>query len=201
MNLRAIAFFLPLSIASAASAADAIYPVDEILDGFRDGCGSLENQQIASASLIAAGWTPISRNEETGQLAVFLDFSRKAASGAAELVGVDMGEIFSFAKTIAGEEVFIVLDEVKADGKRISGCQLYDFGEHRSISVDQASAWLKRAPSEIKQFPEVRTAEWSPGISSGHDSFKIYFVPSESPAKQVFNFHGVALKADALGVE
>ena len=201
MKRRAIAFFLPLAIASAASAADANYPVVEILDAFRDGCGSLENQQTASASLIAAGWTPISRSEETGQLAVFLDFSRKAASEVAESGGVDAGEITPFAKTIAGEEVFMVLDEVKADGNRISGCQLYDFGEERPIPVEQAGSWLKRAPSEIKELPEVRTAEWSPGVRSGHDSFKIFFVPGDSPARQMFNFYGVALKADTLGAE
>ena len=200
MKRRAIAFFLPFAFTSAASAADVNYPVVETLDAFLDGCGSLENQQMASASLIAAGWTPISRNEETGQLAVFLDFSRKAAE-VAESEGADMGEIISFAKTIAGEEVFMVLDEVKADGKRISGCQLYDFGEDRPIPAEQAGSWLKRAPFEIKEFPEVRTAEWSPGVLSGHDSFKIFFVPSDSPARQMFNFYGVALKADTLGAE
>jgi len=201
MKLRGIAFFLPLAIASAANAADANYPVVEILDAFRDGCGSLENQQMASASLIAAGWTPISRSEEAGQLAVFLDFSRKAALEVAESSGVDMGEITSFAKAVAGEEVFMVLDEVKADGKRISGCQLYDFGEDRPIPAEQVGAWLKRAPFEIKEFPEIRTAEWSPGVLSDHDSFKIFFVPSDSPARQMFNFYGVALKADTLGAE
>jgi hypothetical protein len=198
---RAVAFFLSCGLASAVNAAEANYPVVEILDAFRDGCGSLENQQVALASLIDAGWAPISRSEETGQLAVFLNFARNESSEAAELADVDMGEILSFAKTIAGEDVFIVLDEVRADGQRISGCQLYDFGEHRPIPVDQAGAWLKRAPSEVKEFPEVRTAEWSPGMVSGHDSFKIFFVPSDSPARQMFNFYGVALKADTLGAE
>lgn len=192
---------LPLFMASVPALAQQPYPAVEILEAFRDGCGTIESQAAAAGSLTAAGWQPVPSSEETGPLGDFLTFSRQAGAQAAAAEGADIGKIEAFQNTIAGEQVYIVLDEVRAEGARVSGCQLYDFGETRPIALEVAGAWMKRQPTETLNRPEIQTVEWVPGVLPGHDSFKIFFVPNDSPAAQLVRFSGVALKSDTVGVE
>lgn len=185
----------------AAVAAEAPYPEVQLLEAFRDGCGSIKNQAATSTLLVAAGWRPVATSEESGVLAEFLAFSREEGEKAATLEGAEIGKIEAFEKIVAEEQVYIILDEVRADGVRITGCQLYDFGESRPLAKETAAKWLKRDPTATLDRPEIRTAEWMPGILPRHDSFKIFFVPNNSPAVQMVRFSGVALKSDTVGVE
>lgn len=195
--------FLSLAVLPAPStlAQETPYPVTEILEAFRNGCGTLEHQTAASASLVAHGWEPIPVNEESGSLGDFLAFSRNLGANAAAAASVDIGRIEAFKKNVAGEQVFIVLDEVRAEDARVSGCQLYDFNEARPITPDSVTKWLNRQATEVLNRPEMQTAEWLPGLLPNHDSFKIFFVPKGSPAAQRLRFTGVALKSDTVGVE
>ena len=111
-----------------------------------------------------------------------------------------MSEMEVFERTIAGEQLYVVLSEVRVDDTRVSGCRLFDLGETRSIAVEAAQAWLGREATRVIERAEVPVATWEPGTLPGHDSFQIFFVPPDSPLKEVLFFDGVALKSDTVGV-
>ncbi|WP_379550955.1 hypothetical protein [Qipengyuania sp. DGS5-3] len=181
-------------------ATDAPYPAIEVLNAFRDGCGSIANQAAASASLTAAGWTeggafaPI-------QLVQFLTFAQDAGGEAVNAQGGTMSDMEVFEKTVAGERVFIVLSEIKVDGTRVSGCRLFDLGETRAIPAQTVTDWLGAEPIKSVDENVIKVHDWEPGLAPEHDSFQLFFVPNDSPFKAMVKFDGIAFKADTVGVE
>jgi len=199
----ALALTTPLSAQGASSSAGAPetpYPALAVLDAFRSGCGTIEDQAAASESLAAAGWGNSDPSTRPAALTRFLDFAlREGARLVSERDGT-MSEMEVFERTIAGEQLYVVLSEVRVDGTRVSGCRLFDLGETRSIPIETAHAWLGREATKVIDRAEVTVATWEPGTLPGHDSFQIFFVPAESPLKEVLFFDGVALKSDTVGV-
>jgi len=195
------AMFPTASVAHQNNTAnDAVpYPAIEILEAFRDGCGTIENQAAAAVSLASTGWQETNSNE-TDTLAQFLEFARTAGQEIVSARGGTMSEMQVFTQTIQEERIYIVLSEVEIDKVRVSGCRLFDFGETRQISVPQVVDWLNIEPVKIVQEDEVSIANWEPGLLAQHDSFQLFFVPSNSPLKNAFKFDGVALKSDTVGV-
>ena len=196
-----IASIALLALAAPASAQDAPYPSLEILDAFRDGCGSIADQPAASASLSAAGWQIVDPSAAPAPLTEFTTFAREAGGRAVAAQGGTMSEMEVFEKTVAGERLFTILSEVRIEGARVTGCRLFDFGETRKIGVATAQEWLGREPIKILDQDEVHVADWEPGTLPGHDSFQLFFVPTDSPLKQIFKFDGVALKSDSVGID
>ncbi len=195
-----LASIVGLTLAVPAAAQDAPYPAREVLNAFRDGCGKIEDQSAASASLSAAGWQVVDMATAPAQLTEFTTFARDAGGRAVAAQGGTMSEMEVFEKTVAGERLFSILSEVRIDGARVSACRLFDFGETRKIDVATAQQWLGREPNKVIDQEEVSVADWEPGTLPGHDSFQLFFVPTDSPIKQIFKFDGVALKSDTLTV-
>ncbi len=205
--MRILLPLLACAIAAPAAAhdahagdAEAPYPALEVLNAFREGCGSIDNQAAASASLDAAGWQRIDAFMPV-QLAMFVTFARETGGEAVEAQGGTMSEMEVFEKTIAGERVFIILSEVKVSDIRVSGCRLFDLGETRQVLPETVTQWLDREPAKVIDQEQINVADWEPGISEGHDSFQLFFVPPGSPVKEAFKFDGVAFKSDTVGVE
>lgn len=188
-------------IASPVAGQESTYPVEDVFEAFRDGCGPIENQEATSARLSLMGWRKVDSMEQKGALAEFMAFSAEAGEAAAEAEGATISELEAFEKTVSGEKVFIILDEVSADGIRVSGCQLYDFGETRAITSTMGEELLGRAPDDRMSHPELQKSEWNPGILPDHDSFKIFFVPPDSPVAGAVRFSGIALMSDTVGAE
>ncbi|MEL6530067.1 MAG: hypothetical protein AAGK01_02770 [Pseudomonadota bacterium] len=196
----ALSSILALALAVPAAAQDAPYPAVEVLNAFRDGCGAIENQAAASASLTNAGWEVVDEAFSSVDLVIFLTFARDAGGKAVSAQGGTMSEMEVFEKTVSGEQLFIVLSEVKIDGVRVTGCRLFDFGETRAIPAATVTEWLDQEPSRVINREELQVADWEPGTLPGHDSFQLFFVPADSPVKQAFKFDGVAFKSDTVGV-
>ncbi|MDA9918317.1 hypothetical protein N9D37_00315 [Erythrobacter sp.] len=187
--------------ATSATARTDAYPAKAVFDAFRDGCGLIETQEVTSARLKSLGWQKIDTQDQDGALADFVAFSTKAGHAAAAAEGATIKDLEAFEKTVSDEKVYIILDEVAADGIRISGCQLYDFGEARSIPPSFGTEVLGREPNNALDRPEIQRSEWSPGIHPAHDSFKIFYVPSDSPVVGTVRFSGIALMSDTVGAE
>lgn len=199
----AIALAAPLSAQDGMTSArteDAPYPSIAILDAFRSGCGGIEDQVAASASLVVAGWEASVPASRPDALIRFLDFAQRAGAPLVSEQGGSMSEMEIFEQSIAGERLYIVLSEVRIDGTRVTGCRLFDLGETRRISTETAQAWLGREATKLIDRPEVTVATWEPGTLPGHDSFQLFFVPANSPLKGALFFDGVALKSDTVGV-
>jgi len=191
---------LAAAVSAPAAAQDVPYPALEVLNTFRDGCGAIEDQAAASASLSGAGWEVVNEAFASVDLTIFLTFAREAGGQAVAAQGGSMSEMEVFEKTIAGERLFVVLSEVKVDDLRVTGCRLFDFGETRAIPAATVTEWLKREPAKVIDRPEAQISDWEPGMLPGHDSFQLFFVPTDSPLKEAFKFDGVALKSDTVGV-
>ncbi len=176
------------------------YPAEEMISAFVSGCGDIEDQATTSNRLSSQGWQRLTKETEVGMIAEFLDFSRTAGAMATAELGATASELEAFEKVIAGEMVYIILDEVSLDGIRISGCQLYDFEENRSIPVELMSSRIGRGPDTNLTSPEISRAEWQPGLLPAHDSFKLFFVPHDSVVSQTLHFSGLALMSDTVGV-
>ncbi|MEM7666619.1 MAG: hypothetical protein AAF250_12245 [Pseudomonadota bacterium] len=189
-----------LTLPPPAAAQDTPYPALEVLDAFRDGCGAIEDQAAASASLAAAGWEVSDPAVQPVDLTEFLAFARDAGGRAVTAQGGSMSDMEVFEKTIAGERLFVVLSEVKIDEVRVTGCRLFDFGETRAIPAATVTEWLDRESVNVIDRPEAQIADWEPGTLPGHDSFQLFFVPTDSPVKDAFKFDGIALKSDTVGV-
>ncbi|MDP4575611.1 hypothetical protein Q9K02_10725 [Qipengyuania sp. G39] len=187
------------ALASPASAQDETYPADEVFEAFRDGCGPIENQASTAARLEARGWRKVDAEDQAGELADFIAFSNELALGAVAAEDATMSPLQAFEKTVADEKVFIILDEYVLDGSRVSGCQLYDFGESRSIPPSFGERQLGREPDNLLDRPEIQRSEWTPGLNPEHDSFRIFYVPADSPAAEMLRFTGVVLMSDTLG--
>ncbi|NNC52104.1 MAG: hypothetical protein HKO08_03580 [Erythrobacter sp.] len=190
-----------LAAAVPAAAQDDTYPVTKVFEAFRDGCGSIENQEATSERLIASGWHKIEHEDLVGPLSEFVSHANQLGQAAAAQEGAKVSELEAFENVVAGENVYIVLDEVSADGVRISGCQLYDFGETRLIAPTMGEQLLGREPDSVLDRPEIQRSEWTPGILPEHDSFKLFFVPPNSPVTEALKFSGLALMSDTVGAE
>jgi hypothetical protein len=207
--LRALLLACGFAITAPLSAQDgaaptgteaAPYPSVAILDAFRIGCGAIADQATASASLTAAGWKASAPEARPAALVRFLDFAQSAGSRAVVGQGGTMSAIEVFEQTIAGEQLYVVLSEVRIDGTRVSGCRLFDLGETRPIAIRAAQEWIGRAATTVIDQSEVTVATWEPGALPGHDSFQLFFVPTNSPLKEALFFDGVAFKSDTVGV-
>ncbi|MEM7703895.1 MAG: hypothetical protein AAF251_18305 [Pseudomonadota bacterium] len=196
-----LALAAPVSAQGAALLTEeAPYPAVAILDAFKTGCGAIENQAAASQSLTAAGWQIADPAFYPTALTQFLVFAQDAGGQAVRAQGGAMSEMEIFERDIKSERVFIVLSEVIANGARVSGCRLFDLGEERRITLEQAQDWLGREPLTVVDREGVLIADWEPGLMPGQDSFQLFFIPSDSPLKQATKFDGVALKSDTVGV-
>ncbi len=178
---------------------DNSYPALEVLNAFREGCGSVENQAATAASLTAADWQEGTAFIPT-QLVMFLTFAQETGGAAVTEAGGTMSDMQVFKKTIAGEELYVVLSEVEADGTRVSACRLFDMGETRPIPPETVAEWLDREPTKIIDQAGVQITDWEPGTQAAHDSFQVFFIPPDSQLADIFKFDGVALKSDTVGV-
>ncbi len=208
--------FAAAAAASSASAQDAVpanaipgepnelskpalpYPAIEVLNAFREGCGTVENQAVTAASLTAADWQEGSAFAPV-QLVIFLNFARETGGSAVTEAGGTMSEMQVFKKTVAGEELYVVLSEVEVDGTRVSACRLFDLGETRAIAPETVAEWLDREPTRAVNQRNIQISDWEPGTLPEHDSFQVFFIPPGNPLAKAFKFDGVALKSDTVG--
>ncbi len=201
---RALLPLIALAAATPAAAhighgqGDATYPALEVLNAFREGCGSVENQAATAASLTAADWQEGSTFAPT-KLVIFLNFARETGGTAVTEAGGTMSDMQVFKKTVAGEELYVVLSEVTIDGTRVSACRLFDMGETRAIPPETVAEWLDREPTKAIDQDGVQITDWEPGTQPGHDSFQVFYIPPGSQLADAFKFDGVALKSDTVG--
>ena len=174
----------------------APYPAVAVLDAFRAACFSLATLKDAQRQVIASGWTK-ARDPDATPVGELVRFGREAGKNMLGGKGV-LGAPAVFSKTVAGEALHLVLSGVRAGGRTVIGCRLYDVGETRRISADTATAWIGRAPETVNDQPALFRAAWRPGLAASQDSFELYFVPANSVAVTLVKITGIAMTADEI---
>jgi hypothetical protein len=205
--LRASAVSLPLGllIASAGSIGPALaeeaaepYPAQAVLDAFRDACSDLASLPKAEARVAASGWTRATDPYATpvGELVRFgYEAGEKMVAGRGKV----SGQPAVFTRTVAGEDLYLVLSSVELEGTAITGCRAYHPAEERKIDVAAAARWVGREPDRKVERAELAQYTWQPGYVRGQDSFEVYHVPADSPVIAITKLSGIALKADRVG--
>ena len=189
---------LVLLAGAAQATAQPAYPTREVLEGFAEVCRPLGTLQGAAAAAKRVGWQEIALdpNSPAGQLVAF---GKAEGANLANEQGVELLPMHTLERTIAGEQLTLVLSGAKANGAVVNGCRVFDIGESREMPAADVAAWLKRAPTDVWDKPELRVTLWEPGYEMNHDSFELYFVPAGSPAIELVKVSGIVLKADFVG--
>ncbi|PWG02577.1 hypothetical protein DF286_06635 [Sphingosinicella humi] len=150
------------------------------------------------SSVTNAGWVAAD-GALPQEMIEFLQFAKVEGEKIAQAQGGRSNQMRVFRNGVAGEDVYIVLSEVLIGNVRVTGCRLFDLGEERAITTEEAQRWLGRAPTKTQSYPEIQVSDWEPGLRPGHDSFQLFHVPPGSPVTATLKFTGVALKADTVG--
>jgi hypothetical protein len=201
------AMLAAIAIASPAAAetpvvdgnsARAPYPTVEVLKAVSTACARLKLRSDTLKDLTGNGWSPVTLPEDSplGKLLAM----GKAAGG--EMLKADSGKMDEpvvFAKTVAGEDLKIILSAVSMEGIRVSGCRMYDVGETRPMPVADVTKWIGRDPERNETNDALSIATWRAGLAKEHDSFDLYFVPEKSPLVEVLKVSGIAIRVDQIG--
>ena len=180
----------------ATPAAGSGYPAAEVYAAFAQGCAEVGDLAKARTALTAAGWqayepapgSPADKLVKLGTDALRGNAGIKVRPGA------------TFRRTVAGEQLDLILSGIESDGAWINGCRVYDFGETRELPIALVTQRLGREPTVATTHAGLlNKAEWNPGLRADHLSAELYFVPSDSPAAALLGSTGVCLVAQATG--
>ncbi|MEM8695803.1 MAG: hypothetical protein AAGE05_07245 [Pseudomonadota bacterium] len=176
----------------------AAYPATAVLDAFRTACSYLASLEEAEAQILASGWVGVAEPLES-PVGPVVQFGREAGAEMLRESGGTMSPMAVFSREVAGEELYLILSRVDVAENSVTGCRLFDIDETRSISIDAAADWLDRTPDRQRDSEQLVQAEWRPGLIEGQDSFELFFVPQGSPALQITQVSGLAMKVDQIG--
>ena len=189
---------LVLLAAAAQAPTQSAYPAREVLEGFAQVCRPLATLEGAAAAAEKSGWRKF-EPEAASQIASLIAFGKSEGKKMLAEKGGEMLPTRVFHRTIAGEDLIVVLSGVKINGVLVNGCRAYDVGETRELPAAQVEAWLNRKPSKTVVDPAIHITSWEPGYDAQHDSFDLYFIPQGSPAIELLKVSGIGLKADFVG--
>lgn len=203
MRKPKLACLAMLAIAATTSAPArasvlAPYPAVEVLDAVKAACSRLEKREETVVDLATNGWVPVTLPAESplGQLLAMGKAAGEAMMKAGNGSVVEPGV---YAKTVAGEELKIILSGVSMAKSVVNGCRAYDVGETRPIPVDVAETWFGKPADRSDQNETLSIASWSIGPEDDGATFDIYFVPANSPLVAAMKVSGVAIRMDYVG--
>jgi hypothetical protein len=182
---------------AAATANPAPYPTVAVLDAVAGVCSKLSDRTETETRLAALGWTPVTL-DPASPLGALLEMGK--AEGAKMLAedGGTMQPSAAYQKTVAGENLAIILSGVSMEGMTVNGCRLYDVDETRPMAVDDVAKWIKRKPERAESSAVLSIATWPGGFAQGQSTLDVYFVPANSPLVQALKVSGVALRVDQI---
>ena len=183
--------------AASAGGEGGAYPATAVLTAFRSACSDLGSIEAASGRVRQEGWTELASTSGT-PIAPLMDFAQREGNRMVEQAGGTVDPMRSFRKTVAGEDLYLVVSQVRIEGNEVTGCRMYDVDDPRRISIADATAWLGRGPSQTEDRPELMRGLWTPGFSGGQDSFELFYIPAGSPALQLVQIAGIGLKIDQV---
>jgi hypothetical protein len=186
-----------VSPALSQDVAPSPYPAIAVLDAVKAACSRLEARADTVADLETNGWVPVTLPADSplGQL---LAMGKAAGEKMLKADGGSIVEPEAFAKTVAGEELTIILSGVSTDEAKVNGCRIYDVGETRPLDPAIVTKWMAREPTRTNSNDALTLTNWSPGLATGHDSFDVYFVPAKSPLVALLKVSGVAIRVDQI---
>lgn len=200
--MRKIVSVVAASLAMAIStpalsepAAIAPYPAVAVLNAVKAACSRLEKREDTVADLTANGWTPVVLAPESplGQL---LAMGEAAGKKMLSEGGGTMDKSAAYAKTVAGEDLQIILSGVQSFSVTVNGCRIYDVGETRPLDPALVAKWMGREPTRSNSNDALTLSNWTPGLAAGQDGFDVYFVPAKSPLVELLKVNGVAIRMD-----
>ena len=180
---------------AAPAAAAGAYPSAAVLTAFRTACSDLGSIEAAAGGVREAGWTELDTTDGT-PIAPLMDFAEQQGNRAVAAAGGTVDPMRSFRRTVEGEELYLVVSQVRIEGNEVTGCRLYDVDEPRRITVEEATRWIGRPPTETEDTAELMRGSWTPGFSGGRDSFELLYIPAESPARQYTQIAGIGMIID-----
>lgn len=135
---------MALLIASRSPAAEPArpYPARDVLEGFAEACRPLAVLEDAAEAAERTGWK-VMQPDPNSPLGALISFGK---SEGEKLLRNDFGEILRmqvFQRTVAGEQLTLVLSGVKLGGRLVHGCRMYDVGETREMPIAEVEKWLK----------------------------------------------------------
>jgi hypothetical protein len=195
MLVRFAASLLLAVAAPAQAETPAPYPAVAVLDAVKAACSRLEKREDTLADLTANGWLPVTLAPESplGQL---LAMGTAAGEKMLKEGGGTMAPSAAYAKTVAGEDLTIILSGVESFSMTVNGCRIYDVGETRPLDPAAVAKWMGRAPTRTNSNDALSLTNWSPGLAEGQDGFDVYFVPAKSPLVELLKVSGVAIRMD-----
>ncbi len=183
------------SNAAKPAAESGAYPATAVLTAFRAACSDLGSMDAVIGQIGQEGWTELATTEGT-PIGPLMGFAEDEGNRAVEQAGGTVEPMRSFRRTVEGEDLYLVVSQVRIEGNEVTGCRLYDVDEPRRITVEEAASWLGRAPAQTEDTPQLMRALWSPAFSGGEDSFELFHIPAGSPAARFVRLAGIGLKID-----
>ena len=196
-----IAATMAIAVATPAlskPAAVAPYPAVAVLDAVKAACSRLEKREDTVADLAANGWVPVTLPADS-PLGELLAMGKTAGEAMMKAGNGTIAEPAVYAKTVAGEELKIILSGVSMAKSIVNGCRLYDVGETRPIPVEVAQTWFGKKADRADDNEALSIATWYIGPEDDGATFDIYFVPADSPLVKAMKVSGVAIRMDYVG--
>jgi hypothetical protein len=189
-----LALGLIVAIAAPSTLALAQAP-EPRLEAFRDMC--VEDRQDydkLNRRALTRGWVR-TRDGAHAELDELLAISREL-----ELEPDVSASLESYAKTIPGGEVFLVLTYYASPQIDLVGCYLYDFDTDTPVDADLVSDWLGTQPSETVDQPTMIVGNtWeTPARLPGTWDVYLAFIPEGSPATALTGFSGVVIRISSV---
>jgi len=183
--------------ALAGAAPQPAYPAEAVYAAFTDACADVADLDKASATLPGKGWEAFepAPDSETGQL-----LARGRRMTQEMMPGTRLRPMAAFRRTVAGEDLELVLSGVEQGKSWTNGCRVYDYRETRTISLDFMEKKLGRKPAEQVARPGIlEKAVWEPGYRPDHLSAELFHVPAGSPVIAMIGSSGICMVAQATG--
>jgi hypothetical protein len=171
------------------------YPAVAVLEAVKAACSRLERREDTVADLAANGWQKVelAADSPLGQL---LAMGKAAGEKMLKADGGSIAESAAYTKSVAGEDLTIILSGVVTDSATVNGCRIYDVGETRPLDPAAVARWMGREPTRSNSNDALTLSNWTPGLADGQDGFDVYFVPAESPLVPLLKVSGVAIRMD-----
>ncbi len=192
---------LAMAVATPAPAqaeTSAPYPAVAVLDAVKAACSRLEKREDTLADLTANGWVPVALPADSplGQL---LAMGKAAGEAMMKAGNGSVATPAAYGKTVAGEDLKIILSGVTMANSIVNGCRLYDVGETRPIPIEVAERWFGKKADRANENEALSIATWYIGPEDDGATFDIYFVPASSPLVNAMKVSGVAIRMDYVG--
>ncbi len=179
----------PESAASAGKAGSG-YPIGAVFSEARDTCANLSSNKAVFDNASKAGWklAEISESSPIAPLVARID-AMNAPPGTT-LVGVP-----PMRKIVAGEELFLLISELRVGDEQVVGCRILDPAEERVIEEAELVSLVGRNPTQRHENIVESAISWLPGLKPGHARFEFLDVPDTDVAKQHLGISGLGFVA------